>query len=104
MLQATNKDAELQALKHVISEGWPAKRSKLPVALHDYWNYELTVESGILMKNTKVLISESLKKEYIDEVHSGHMGGNSTLKKAREFIFWKGYCDDIKEAIEKCGI
>ena len=106
LLQATDKDAELKALKHVISQGWPEKRNKLPAALHDYWNYrdELTVESGILMKNSKVLIPESLKKKYIDEVHSGHMGINSTLKKAREFIFWKGYCDDIKEAIEKCGI
>ena len=100
LLQATDKDAELQALKHVISQGWPEKRNKLPTALHDY----CTIESGILMKNSKVLIPESLKKKYINEVHSGHMEINSTLKKAREFIFWKGYCDDIKEAIEKCGI
>ena len=106
LLQATDKDAELQALKNVISTGWPAKRSKLPADLHAYWDYrdELTVENGILMKNSKVLIPESLKQKYINKVHSGHMGIDSTLKKAREFIFWKGYSADIKEAIEKCGI
>ena len=91
MLQATDKDAELQSLKQVISTGWPAKRSKLPQNLHAYWDYrdELTVESGILMKNSKVLIPDSLKQKYINEVHSGHMGVEATLKKAREFIFWK---------------
>ena len=65
---------------------------------------KLTVESGILMKNSKVLIPESLKQKYINEVHSGHMGVEATLMKAREFIFWKGYSADIKEAVEKCGI
>ena len=106
LLQATDKDAELQSLKQVISTGWPAKRSKLPQNLHAYWDYrdELTVESGILMKNSKVLIPDSLKQKYINEVHSGHMGVEATLKKAREFIFWKGYSADIQEAVEKCGI
>ena len=83
-----------------------SKRSKLPANLHAYWDYrdELTVESGILMKNSKVLIPDSLKQKYINEVHSGHMGVEATLMKAREFIFWKGYSADIKEAVEKCGI
>ena len=31
MLQETNKDEELQSLKHYISTGWPAKRSQIPV-------------------------------------------------------------------------
>ena len=61
VLQETNKDNELQALKNYISTGWPAKRSQIPVFLQPYWNLrdELTIESGILMKNSKVLIPES---------------------------------------------
>ena len=56
------------------------------------------------MKNSNVLIPDSLKQKYINEVHSGHMGIKSTLKKEREFIFWKGYTANNKEAIEKCYI
>ena len=54
VLQETNKDPELQALKHAISRGLPVKRSKIPVVLHPYWNFrdELTIESGILIKNS----------------------------------------------------
>ena len=39
VLQETNKDKELQSLKHYISTGWPAKRSQIPVFLHPYWNF-----------------------------------------------------------------
>ena len=65
MLQETSKDKELQSLKHYISTGWPSKRSQIPVSLHPYWNFrdELTVESGILMKNSKVLIPENTEAE-----------------------------------------
>ena len=68
VLQETNKDKELQSLKHYISTGWPAKRSQIPVSLHPYWNFrdELTVESGILMKNSKVLIPEDTEAEISD--------------------------------------
>ena len=71
VIQETNKDPELQALKHAISIGWPAKRSQIPASLHPYWNFrdELTIESGILMKNSKVLIPETLKQKYLRQIH-----------------------------------
>ena len=89
VLQETNKDKELQSLKHYISTGWPAKRSQIPVSLHPYWNFrdELTVESGILMKNSKVLIPETLKQKYLMQIHQGHQGIEACRTRAREFVF-----------------
>ena len=74
VLQETNKDKKLQSLKHYISTGWPARRSQIPMVLHPYWNFrdELTIESGILMKNSKVLIPETLKQKYLKQIHQGH--------------------------------
>ena len=101
MLQETNKDEELQSLKHYISTGWPAKRSQIPVSLHPYWNFrdELTVESGILIKNSKVLIPETLK-----QIHQGHQGIEACRSRAREFVFWVNINSDLKEMVEKCDI
>ena len=106
LLRETDKDEELQALKVVITKGWPAKRSNLVPNLHPYWNYhdELTIEDGIIMKNQKILIPSSLKQKYIAQIHSGHTGIGSCLKKAREFVFWINYSKDIQEAIEKCSL
>ena len=106
MLQETNKDKELQSLKHYISTGWPAKRSQIPVFLHPYWNFrdELTVESGILMKNSKVLIPETLKQKYLKQIHQGHQGIEACRSRAREFVFWVNINSDLKEMVEKCDI
>ena len=67
LLNETNKDAEPQALKMVISKGWPKKRSSLASNLQPYWNYrhELTIEDGILIKGQKIIIPSSLKEQYI---------------------------------------
>ena len=106
MLQETSKDKELQSLKHYISTGWPSKRSQIPVSLHPYWNFrdELTVESGILMKNSKVLIPETLKQKYLKQIHQGHQGIEACRSRAREFVFWVNINSDLKEMVEKCDI
>ena len=106
VLQETNKDKELQSLKHYISTGWPAKRSQIPVFLHPYWNYrdELTIEKGILMKNSKVLIPETLRQKYLMQIHHGHQGIEACRSRAREFVFWVNINSDLKEMVEKCDI
>ena len=106
VLQENNKENELQALKNYISTGWPAKRSQIPVFLHPYWNFrdELTIESGILMKNSKVLIPESLKQKYLKQIHQGHQGIKACRSGAREFVFWININEDLKELIEKCSL
>ena len=106
VLQENNKDKELQSLKHYISTGWPVKRSQIPVFLHPYWNYrdELMIESGILMKNSKVLIPETLKQKYLIQIHQGHQGIEACRSRAREFVFWVNINNDLKEMVEKCDI
>ena len=106
VLQESIKDKELQSLKHYISIGWQTKRSQIMVFLHPYWNYrdELTIESGILMKNSKVLIPETLKQKYLRQIHQGHQGIEACRSRAREFVFWVILNDDLKELVEKCDI
>ena len=106
VLQETSKDQELQSLKHYISTGWPAKRSQIPVSLQPYWNFrdELTIESGILMKNSKVLIPETLKQKYLKQIHQGHQGIEACRSRAREFVFWININNDLKELVEKCDL
>ena len=106
VLQETNKDPELQALKHAIFTGWPVKRSQIPVSLHPYWNFrdELTIESGILMKNSKVLIPETLKQKYLRQIHQGHQRIKACRSRAREFVFWININEDINELVQKCSL
>ena len=106
VLQETNKDPELQLLKHAISTGWPAKRSQIPVSLHPYWNFrdELMIEDGTLMKNSKILIPETLKQKYLMQIHQGHQGIKACKARAREFVFWVNICKEIQELVHKCDL
>ena len=90
---------ELQALKHSISTGWPMKQSQIPTSLHPYWNFrdELMIESGILMKNSKVLIPVTLKQKYLRQIHQGHQGIEACRSRAREFVFWVNINIDTEE-------
>ena len=106
MLQETNKDPEFQALKHAISTGWPVKRSQIPASLHPYWNFkdELMIEGGILMKNSKVLIPETLKQKYLRQIYQGHQGIKTCRSRAGEFVFWININKDIDELVQKCSL
>ena len=106
VLQETNKCQEFQALKHAISTGWPTKRSQILASLHPYWNFrdELMIESGILMKNSKVLIPETLKQKYLRHIHQGHQGIEACRSRAREFVFWVNINKDIEELVQKCSL
>ena len=77
------------------------------MCLHPYWNFrdELTIESGILMKNSKVLIPETLKQKYLMQIHQGHQGIEACRSRViREFVFWININSDLKELVEKCDI
>ena len=73
------------------------------MSLHPYWNFrdELMIESGILMKNSKVLIPETLKQKYLKQIHQGHQGIEACRSRAREFVFWININNDLKELVEK---
>ena len=62
------------------------------------------IESGILMKNSKVLIPETLKQKYLSQIHQGHQGIKACRSRAREFVFWVNINEDLKELVEKCDL
>ena len=62
------------------------------------------IESGILMKNSKVPIPETLRQKYLMQIHQGHQGIEACRSRAREFVFWVNINNDLKELVEKCDI
>ena len=56
------------------------------------------------MKNSKVLIPETLKQKYLRQIHQGHQGIEACRSRAREFVFWVKLNDDLKELVEKCDL
>ena len=56
------------------------------------------------MKNSKILIPETLKQKYLMQIHHGHQGIEACREKAREFVFWININKDIDELVQKCSL
>ena len=102
---ATPADSALNQVRHYIFHGWPLQRQQLPERLQNYWNYreELAVEDGLIFKAHRLVIPASLRAEYLNDLHAGHLGEEKTLLRARETVFWLGISDDVRNAIKLCN-
>jgi len=102
---ATANDHTLVALGQAIVKGWPDEKSKIAPILLPYYNYrdELSVENGIIVRSERIVIPSSLRKLMKEKVHTGHLGINACLRRARELLYWPGMSAEIRQYIETCG-
>ena len=100
----TEKDEVLQQVKEVIQAGWPERKDLLNPTLVNYFHVrdELTVQEGVILRGERVVIPKSLRKGILADLHTAHQGVESTLRRARENIYWPNMNRDIKEHISRC--
>ena len=48
------------------------------------------------------MVSKNLRKRMLQTLHSSHQGTESTLRRARETIYWSNMKSDIKDFTSKC--
>ena len=62
IIEATSKDDTLTPLKHTVNNGWPKSIKDVPQEIQPFWNFreQITIENGLLLKNTRIIIPNSL--------------------------------------------
>ncbi|KAJ7996603.1 hypothetical protein DPEC_G00238770 [Dallia pectoralis] len=102
----TAQDQVLQNLSTTIQRGWPDKERNVHPSISSFFPYrdELVVEDGIVIKGHKAVIPHSLHREYINIVHRGHPGLESTRRRARGIVFWPSMNRDIAEELMSCSV
>ena len=73
---ATQEDDELILLKHTITNGWPNSIKEVPPEIQAYWTFheELTIEDGLVLKGTQIVIPKNKCKQILTMIHKGHLG------------------------------
>ena len=73
---ATQEDDKLIMLKHMITNGWPNSIKEVPPEIKAYWTFhdELTIEDGLVLKDTRIVIPNSKHKQVLTMIHKGHLG------------------------------
>ena len=103
---STQADDELALLKHTIMQGWPSSIKQVPPVLQPYWTFreELTVEDGLILKETRIVIPTEWLEAILKLIHEGHLGLNKCKLHAKETVYWPGLNDQLENLVLNCEL
>ena len=100
----TAQDEELALLKHIVQTGWPQDICDLLKEIQLYWTFfeEMTTEDDLLLKGTHIILPQTLHKEMIQLLHTGHLRVEKCLNRAKQSMYWPGLYEEFKNLITNC--
>jgi hypothetical protein len=104
--EATDKDEQLSAVREQVLRGWPESASQVPKLVRPFWSIKdyLSIEDGVLFMSWRMVIPESLRVEFLERIHKGHMGITKSQLRAKESVYWPNMTVDITTHINDCLI
>ena len=60
----------------MITNRWPHSIKEVPAEIQAYWTFheELTIEDGLVLKGTQIVIAKIKHKHILTLIHEGHLG------------------------------
>ena len=103
---ATQVDDKLAILKHIIQQGWLKTIKEVPIEVQKYWTFceELTIEDGLILKGTGIIIPDKKREEIPKLMHEGHLGLNKCKMRAKETVYWPGINEQLEHLILNCQL
>ena len=104
--EVAKSDPEYSALCEMITEGFPAKKSDVPVSLLPYWKVRssLCVDDGIALKGAQLVIPRQARRNVLDRLHDAHQGIERTKRRARQTVWWPGISSDVTNTVQGCQL
>lgn len=102
--QATANDLSLQKVVEYVCNGWPSTARECTNGTSQYFGirHEITEDNGIIFKGLRCVIPNALRTDIRDKLHAAHTGIESTLKRARECVYWPSMTAELTDYIAKC--
>ena len=102
----TQVDDKLAILKHIIQQGWLKTIKEVPIEVQKYWTFceELTIEDGLILKGTRIIIPDKKREEILKLIHEGHLGLNKCKMRAKETVYWPGINEQLEQLILNCQL
>ena len=98
---ATQEDDELILLKYMITNGWPNSIKEVPSEKQVYWTFweGLTIEDGLILKGTWIVIPNNKHKQILVMMHKGHLGLGKCKLWCKDMVYWLGINDQLKKLV-----
>ena len=103
---AMQEDDVLALLKQIITQGWLSNIKEVPSELQPYWTFreELTIEDGLILKGTRIVIPNKKCESIPKLIHEGHLGLNKCKLHAKETDYQSGKNDQLEKLNLKCEL
>ena len=71
--------------------------------LQPFWTFreELTVEDGLILEGTRIVIPTKQHEAILKLIHEGHLGLNKCNLRAKEIVYWPGLNDPFRRSCSK---
>ena len=72
--------------------------------LRNYWTEQatLTVQDGLLLKGSRLVIPSVMRNEVLAKIHEGHQGVVKCKERARQSVWWPGLSQQVAEMVLRC--
>ncbi|XP_046863284.1 uncharacterized protein K02A2.6-like [Xenia sp. Carnegie-2017] len=99
------EDPVCTKLVEFCSEGWP-DRNRITSTLFPYYfeRATITMQKGMLMKDSRLIIPSSLRLDILEKIHAGHQGIRKCRERAKESVWWPGLSKHIENMVTDCSI
>ena len=103
---ATQEDNELILLKHMITNGWPTSIKEVPPEIQAHWTFqeELTIEDGLVLKGTRIVIPNNKCKQILAMIHKGHLGLGKCKLQCKDMVYWLGINEQLEKLVLNCDL
>ena len=87
-------------------QGWPKNIKQVPPELQPYWTFreELTIEDGLILKGTRIVIPNKQQQAILKQLHKGHLGLNKCKLRAKETVYWPGLNNELENLVLNCAL
>ncbi|UYV62687.1 K02A2.6-like [Cordylochernes scorpioides] len=101
--ESQDKDQVIQNIIKYTQEGWP-ERTNVSMSESQYWpaKDDFSVENGILLKGSRYVIPENIRKGLLQRIHEGHLGIVKCRERAKASVWWPRITSKIEEMVRTC--
>lgn len=97
----TKKDPVLSQVAQLLESGW-AEGVKTELSAYYCHRNELSLQDGVILIGSKVVIPTSCRSALLLELHQSHPGMVRMKSLARSYIYWPGLDKDIERVVRDC--
>ena len=100
----TLKDANLKAAMEYTIHDWPQYKEDVQLAAGDFFiiRGELSLHDGLLVKEDRIVVPFSLRKQILERIYEGHKGVAKCRERAAQSVWWPQIGKDIKSRVGSC--